>query len=158
RTGSGMNRPTLGIGVIGLGHWGPNHVRVFSQCPGARVVLATDPDEKRRRHVAMLYRDVELVDDPRQVLGCPDVDAVVIATPVRTHVDLARAAFLAGKHVLLEKPMCTSSADARELVALAATRRCVLVHGHVFLYNGGIQYVQRGAARGDFGAIQYVQA
>ncbi len=149
---------TLGIGVIGLGHWGPNHVRVFNQCPGARVVIAADPDEGRRRHMSGLYRDVEFVPNASEVIRRSDVDAVVIATPAHTHVEITKSAFLSGKHVLLEKPMCTSFVSARELVSLAAKTGCVLVHGHVFLYNTGIQYVQRRSARGDFGAIQYVQA
>jgi predicted dehydrogenase len=153
-----MKTETLGIAVIGLGHWGPNHVRVFNQCAGARVVAAADPSADRRRHLASLYRDVELVADARQVLERPDVDAVVVATPARTHFDVASAAIKAGKHVLLEKPMCTSLADARALCQLAASRGRILVHGHVFLYNAGIRYVRAGLADGRFGAVQYVHA
>lgn len=153
-----MTAKTIGVGVIGLGHWGPNHVRVFSQCEGARVVIAADPAEDRRRHAARLDRELDLAADADAVLRHPDVDAVVIATPARTHVELARAALRAGRHVLLEKPMCTSSADARELVALAEQAGLALVHGHVFLYNGGIRYVHEAAARGEFGALQYVHA
>jgi predicted dehydrogenase len=87
-----------------------------------------------------------------------DVDAVVIATPARTHFELASAALAAGKHVLLEKPMCTSMSDARGLLDGAHAANRVLMHGHVFVYNSGIRYIRDGLQRGDFGAAQYVHA
>jgi predicted dehydrogenase len=149
---------SIGIGVIGLGHWGPNHVRVFSQSSGARVIAAADPSADRRRHVAMLYRDVELFEDAAEVLLRPDVDAVVIATPARTHHALTKSALQAGKHVLLEKPMCTSVREARQLVEIAAEARRILVHGHVFLYNAGIRYLRDRLQRGDFGDVQYLHS
>ena len=148
----------VGIGVVGLGHWGPNHIRVFGQCAGARVVAAADPSADRRRYLATLYRDVDLVSEAQDVFTRPDVDAVVIATPARTHFELAKAALEARKHVLLEKPMCTSLSDARELQALAARAGRALVLGHVFLYNAGIQYLRDGLATGKFGAVQYLHA
>ena len=148
----------VGLGVVGLGHWGPNHVRVFSQCAGARVRVAADMSPDRRRHVGQLYRDIELVADATDVFRRPDVDAVVIATPARTHFAVTKAALEAGKHVLLEKPMCTSLSEARELVALAERHDRVLMHGHVFLYNGGIRYLHDGIAKGSFGTVQYAHA
>jgi predicted dehydrogenase len=148
----------VGIGVIGLGHWGPNHVRVFGQTAGARVVVAADPSADRRRHVSNLYRDVELVETAQAVLARDDVDAVVIATPARTHFELASAALEAGKHVLLEKPMCTAIEDARALFELARRTGRALVHGHVFVYNTGVRYIKDGLRRGDFGVPQYVHA
>src|SRR6266852_4657390 len=153
-----MESTGIGIGVIGLGHWGPNHVRVFGQCAGARVIVAADPSADRRRHASQLYREVALVADAREVLDRADVGAVVIATPARTHFGITKAALEAGKHVLLEKPMCTSLVEARELVSLAATMGRVLMHGHVFLYNDGIRYLRDGIAKGSFGSMQYLHA
>jgi predicted dehydrogenase len=152
-----MTQP-IGIGVVGLGHWGPNHVRVFGQHTASRVVIAADPSEARRQHLGRLYRDVELSADAADVIAHPGVDAIVVATPARTHAALAGAALRAGKHVLLEKPMCTSLDDARALVALAEATGRILVNGHVFLYNSGVRYLQRGIASGEFGAVQYVNA
>jgi predicted dehydrogenase len=149
---------SLGIGVIGLGHWGPNHLRVFSQSSGARVIAAADPSADRRRHVATLYRDVELFEDAADVLRRADIDAVVIATPARTHYALTKAALQAGKHVLLEKPMCTSVLEARELLTMASAEQRILVHGHVFLYNAGIRYLRDGLRCGDFGDVQYLHS
>ena len=146
------------IGVVGLGHWGPNHVRVFGQTPDARVLIAADPSVERRRHVGNLYRDVQLVEQASAVFDHPDVDAVVIATPARTHFQLAKAALDAGKHVLLEKPMCTSLADACALAGAADAAGRVLMHGHVFVYNAGIRYLADRLRRGEFGVPQYLHA
>ena len=153
-----MTSPMLRIGVIGLGHWGPNHLRAFEQCPGASVVAAADSSPDRRRHIAGLYHHIELGADASDVIARPDVDAVVIATPARTHFELAKAALQSGKHLLLEKPMCTSLSEAHELVALAGRTGRVMVHGHVFLYNAGIRYVRDGLRDGRFGAVQYLHA
>ena len=153
-----MDSTTVGIGVIGLGHWGPNHLRVFSQAAGARVRAAADLSPDRRRHVSQLYRDVEIVAEAGEVFGRTDVDAVVIATPARSHFAVTKAALEAGKHVLLEKPMCTSLTEARELVSLAQRAGRVLMHGHVFLYNGGIRYMHDAIAKGSVGSVQYVHA
>lgn len=152
------NAKPVGIGVVGLGHWGPNHVRVFGQTAGARVVVAADPSADRRRHVSNLYRDVELVASADDVFTRADVDAVVIATPARTHFELARAALESGKHVLLEKPMCTSLVEAQALFDVARATDRVLIHGHVFVYNTGVRYIKEGLQRGEFGVPQYVHA
>lgn len=153
-----MSRGVIRIGVIGLGHWGPNHVRVLNQCEGARVVVGADPDEERRAHVGKLYRNTKITDSAEAVFARPDVDAVVIATPARTHYALAKAAVQAGKHVLLEKPMCADVAEAEELLDLVRRAGTVMMHGHVLVYNRGIQYVRDSAVRGDFGSIQYLHA
>jgi predicted dehydrogenase len=152
------NAKPVGIGVVGLGHWGPNHVRVFGQTAGARVVVAADPSADRRRHVSNLYRDVELVASADDVFTRADVDAVVIATPARTHFELARTALESGKHVLLEKPMCTSLVEAQALFDVARATDRVLIHGHVFVYNTGVRYIKEGLQRGEFGVPQYVHA
>ena len=149
---------TIGMGVIGLGHWGPNHLRIFSQCAGVRMVAAADLSADRRRHVGQLYPDVEMVADAKDVFSRADVDAVVIATPATTHFAITKMALEAGKHVLLEKPMCTTLADARALAAVADHCKRILVHGHVFVYNTGIRYLHDGLAKGSFGDIQYLHA
>src|SRR5262249_644986 len=99
--GEGMAGP-IRVAVVGCGHWGPNHVRAFSTLgsAGARMLVAADRDEERRRHVADLYPSVRLEAEAEAVLEDPEVDAVVIATPVPTHYPFARKALAAGKHVL----------------------------------------------------------
>ncbi|MBI4353101.1 MAG: Gfo/Idh/MocA family oxidoreductase [Candidatus Omnitrophica bacterium] len=153
-----MKDGIVGIGVVGLGHWGPNHVRVFSQCDGAKVVIAADPSEARRKHIAKLYPQVRAAGSAQEVFSDKEVDAVVIAAPTKTHYALAKAALAAGKHLLLEKPFCSRLKEAQELLRLAGKKKKVLMHGHVFVYNRGIQYVKEGMRRGDFGKIQYLHA
>ncbi len=152
------SRKPLGIGVIGLGHWGPNHVRTFSQMEGARVVMCADLAENRRAHITRLYRDLVVVPDADQVFANAEVDAVVIATPTHTHFDLSKRAMQAGKHVLLEKPMCTSMEEASTLAELSVKLAVTLMHGHVFVYNRAVQYLRERAVRGDFGDLQYLDA
>jgi predicted dehydrogenase len=153
-----VNSKPLGIGVIGLGHWGPNHVRTFSQMDGARVVMCADLAENRRFHISRLYRDLSVVPDADQVFANAEVDAVVIATPTHTHFGLAKRAMQAGKHVLLEKPMCTSMEEASTLAELSVKLGLTLMHGHVFVYNRAVQYLRARAVRGDFGNLQYLDA
>ena len=146
------------IGVIGLGHWGPNHVRVFGQCKNAQLVSAADPSEERRRYAGSLFHDLEILSDPMKMLRSKGLDAVVIATPTTTHLELARAAMESGKHVLLEKPMCMTVAEAQDLAEVQAKTRKILMIGHVFLYNRGIAYIKEEIQRGSFGRLQYLDA
>lgn len=125
---------------------------------GARVIMCADLSESRRAHIARLYRDLVLVRDADQVFGNTEVDAVVIATPTHTHFDLAKRAMQAGKHVLLEKPMCASLEEACILAELSGKLGVTLMHGHVFVYNRAVQYLRERTVRGDFGDLQYVDA
>src|SRR5579863_2398699 len=103
------------IAVIGCGHWGPNHVRTFDSFTDCSVT-AVDLDESCRSQIGRDFPQVSVESDSQRVLEDSTVDAVVIATPTGTHYRLVRDALLAGKHVLCEKPLCTSSREARELV------------------------------------------
>lgn len=152
-----MKRP-IGIGVIGLGHWGPNHVRVFNECQHAKVVACSDPEESRRSYIRRLYPNVAVIDTTDQIFERDDVDAVVIATPAHTHYKLAKAALKAHKHILIEKPVCNSVKEVEELAVMSRKTGLVMMQGHVFLYNRGIQFIKKGLDRGDFGNIQYFHA
>src|SRR6266851_4466691 len=136
----------IGIGVIGAGYWGPKHVRNFSELPGARATMVSDLDERRIRAITN-YQDL---------LTSQDVDAVVIVTPVSTHARLAREALLAGKHVLVEKPLAATSKDAEDLMHLADEQGLVLMVGHTFLYNPAVRALLELVQGGDLGEILYV--
>ncbi len=107
---------SIRIGVVGCGYWGPNHIRVFSTLGrlGAKMAAAADRSEERRAHVADLYPWLRIETEAEAVLRDPDLDAVVIATPVHTHYPFARMALEAGKHVLVEKPFVTEVEQAQE--------------------------------------------
>jgi predicted dehydrogenase len=148
----------LRIGVIGCGHWGPNHIRVFSQLNDSVVVAAADPDPKRRAAVAAQFPGVEVVEDFRAVIARDDVDAVVVCVPTSKHDEVARAALEAGKHVLCEKPLAGTAAQAQALSDLAAARGLILMTGHVFLFNPGILKLREIIAAGGAGRIHYLRA
>ncbi len=148
----------INVGVIGLGHWGPNHVRVFNGCEGAKVIACADLSEARREHIHKIYPDIHVTASATPIFANKTIDAVVVATPTSTHFEFARAAIETGKHVLLEKPMCGSLKEASQLVELARKAGVVLMPGHVFLYNRGIQFIKDGAIRGDFGRLEYLDA
>jgi len=148
------------IGVVGCGYWGPNHIRNFStlKSQGARMLVAADRDEGRRKHVGELYPWVRLEQEAAAVIEDPGVDAVVIATPVETHYPLARAALAKGKHVLVEKPFVTDPGQADELVALARERRLVLMVGHTFEYTAAVNRMREIVAAGEIGEVLYVRS
>jgi predicted dehydrogenase len=149
---------TISIGVIGCGHWGPNHIRNFHTLPGVRVAWAVDPNPARRRHVAALYERVRVTASPDDVLTDRSVAAVVVATPTATHHQIALSAIRAGKHVLCEKPLAIRSSECDELVAAAADRGVVLMAGHVFIFNAGILKLKELLAFNDLGRVYYASA
>ena len=155
---SERGRPSHSIAVLGCGHWGPNHVRVFGALPGVSVDWAVDPDAARRRQMAGLHRGLRVTDRLEDVLGDPAVDGVVVATPAATHRELALAAIRAGKHVLCEKPLALTAADCAELVAAAARARVALMVGHVFVFNHGILKVKDLLDARDLGRVLYATA
>ncbi|HMO49565.1 MAG TPA: Gfo/Idh/MocA family oxidoreductase [Kiritimatiellia bacterium] len=145
------------LAVIGLGRWGPNHVRNFNSLPGAEVVVGVDLDEACRKRIAGTY-GIEAVSDYREVLARPDVDAVVVCTPTATHIDVVEAALLAGKHVLCEKPLTHQAADAWKLVRLAEEKKRLLMTGHIFLFNPGIEYLADAVKKATAGPVYYIKA
>lgn len=148
----------IGIGLIGFGHWGPNHARIFNQLPDCRVELIADRDSRRLEVAATQFEHADRTADFDAVLGDPRIDAVVVATPTRTHYSLVKAALLADKDVLVEKPISYSADEARELIELANTRHRVLMCGHIFLYNAGIRKLRQYIQEGIFGRIFYMAA
>jgi predicted dehydrogenase len=145
------------INCVGVGHWGPNLVRIFATHPESRVGTVCDLSEER---LALVQRNIpwalHWTRDPEATVTDPDAQAVVIATPVYTHYALAKAALEAGKHVLVEKPLCRSAAECEELVDLARRQGKVLAVGHVFLFNNAIRGVRNLIRAGDLGRIQYL--
>jgi predicted dehydrogenase len=146
------------IGVIGCGHWGPNHIRVFSSLSGSRVVAVADHDSNRLNSMAVVYPQIRLMNDYQELLKQDPLDAVVVATPTRTHYKIAREAIECGKHVLVEKPLCQTVAEGEQLVRLASQRGVVLMVGQVFLFHNGILKLKELLEFGDLGKIYYIGA
>ncbi len=153
-----MTRPELiRIGVIGCGYWGPKQIRVFSEIANSSVAIVSDLREERLNHVRERYPGTKTTKDYRD-LWSTDVDAVVIATPVSTHYSLAKEALLAGKHVLVEKPISFTSAEGEELVELAERHNRTLMVGHTFEYNPAVEYLRDYIASGKLGKLYYISA
>ena len=148
----------INVGVIGYGHWGPNHVRTFNSLPDSQVVAVADLDEGRLKSVREAYPTVRCEQDYRRLLSNPDIDALVVATPVGTHYKITRESILANKHVLCEKPLCKSSEQAQELLELAQAKDRLLMVGHVFLFNPGIVKLKEIIDTGEMGSLQYLSA
>ena len=143
------------IGVIGYGYWGPNLVRNFAECPGARVVMVADRRDERLAEVRRRYPGVDVTTDPLALIGHEAVDAVVVATPVSTHFNLALAALGAGKHVLVEKPLAASSEQATRLIDEAAARGLVLMVDHTFVYTPAVRKIRELIQGGELGDVYY---
>jgi predicted dehydrogenase len=147
----------LRFGVIGWGYWGPKIARNLDGLPHATVTMVADMDPLRLATVPKSQPLVQLTTEVEQVLRS-DVDGVIIATPVRTHYRLAKEALLHGKHVLVEKPLTASIAEAEELIALANERERVLMVGHTFEYNPAVNELRKLIQSGDLGRIYCIEA
>ena len=146
------------IGVIGCGHWGPNHIRVFSQLDDRAVVAVADPDEERLDTVSERFPHLRAYTDYRRMLTDSDLNAVVIAAPTSLHGRMAKDALEMNKHVLCEKPLCLDPADGQELVALATRKHLVFMVGHVFLFNPGIAKIKELIDAEEIGEVRYLSA
>jgi predicted dehydrogenase len=146
------------LALIGCGHWGPNHLRTFSALVPGGMRLVVDADPRRLQRVRQSHPTVSCETHPAAALDDPAIDAVVVATPLSTHYQLVRDALLAEKHVLCEKPLCETSKEAEELVALATANRRVLMVGHVFLFNPAIEKLRELINAGELGRLYYLSA
>lgn len=145
----------IGFGIVGYGYWGPNLVRNIAQAPGARVVAVSDVRSDRLGVVQKQYPGIMTSTDCREVIHNPAVDAVVIATPVTTHFELAEMALRANKHVLVEKPLAATSPQCLDLIEEAIKRNLVLMVDHTFVYTGAVRKSQELVANRDLGDIYY---
>src|SRR6266542_3262834 len=137
------------VGVIGLGYWGPNLVRNFNASSDSKVVVCCDLQPDRCRRLAVQYPNFKYSQKIRDVIDDPDVNAIVIATPVNTHHALAKEALLAKKHVLVTKPITDNLVQAQELVDLADKMKVVLQVDHTFIYHPAVEKLKDIVARGE---------
>jgi len=146
------------IGVIGYGYWGPNLVRNFMEAPGSTVLAVCDLREERLALLHNRYPSIATVTDCASLFQNPEIDAIVIATPVSSHFDLAMKALQAGKHVLVEKPLAANSEQGQRLIDEAARRRKVLMVDHTFVYTGAVRKIRELITANALGDIYYYDA
>jgi predicted dehydrogenase len=146
--------PGLGIGIIGCGYWGPQLVRNMHDIAQVDRLAVADIRSECLAGIARRYPSVRLFTDHRELLAA-GLDAIVVASPIHTHYALVREALLAGKHVLVEKPMATNVREAAELVELADRLRLVIMAGHTFLYHPVVRELRRRIHAGELGRIRH---
>jgi len=147
----------LRFGVIGWGYWGPKLARNLDSLSHAAVTMVADADAHRLTKLKVnqpWIRATTLNED----IFRSDVDAIVIATPVITHFQLAREALLHGKHVLVEKPLTANVTEAEELIALAQEQQRILMVGHTFEYNPAVNELRKLVQSGELGKIYCIEA
>jgi predicted dehydrogenase len=146
----------LGVGLIGCGQWGLNYLRVLNELEGAHVVAACDVVPERLLRARQAAPGLRVVAEADQIIGDPEIEAVVVATQATRHFEAVRAVLAAGKHCLVEKPLTTEPGQARELRDLAAAQDRVLMVGHIFRYNPAINFVQQLLQSGVIGELEYL--
>jgi len=145
----------IGIGVIGYGYWGPNVVRNFQSVEGSRVVAVCDKSEASLRRAQQVFPSVRLTSSVEDVLASKDVDAIAIVTPVWTHYELAKMALLSGRHVFVEKPFTSTSAEAQELIGIAQQKHLQIMVDHTFLFTAAVRKIRELIDEGTLGKLYY---
>jgi predicted dehydrogenase len=143
------------VGVIGFGYWGPNVVRNFQGMHDCQVVAICDADPTACQRASSAYPGLEVAKDSSQVLESTRVDAVAVITPVWTHFELAKKALEHGKHVFVEKPFTSTSAQAEELIELAEKKRLKIMVDHTFIYTGAVRKIRQLIDEDVMGRLYY---
>ncbi|MET7246940.1 Gfo/Idh/MocA family oxidoreductase [Methylobacterium sp. EM32] len=145
----------IGIGVIGYGYFGPNIARCVAEANGTVLKAIADPSPAAQGRAATRHPGVTIDGSWQRMLADPEIDAIAIATPTKLHYEIALAALMAGKHVLVEKPITPTSREAARLVAEAAKRRLTLMVDHTFVYTGAVQKIRELIDTGVTGDLFY---
>jgi predicted dehydrogenase len=150
-----LQSQAVGVAVIGYGYWGPNLVRNFANTEGARLIAISDLDPKKLMAGTRLLPGITGTTDFRELLRDSRIDAIAIATPVRTHYEIALAALKAGKHVLIEKPLAQTSEQVEHLIGEAERRNLILMVDHTFVYTPAVQKIRQLILDDVLGEIYY---
>jgi predicted dehydrogenase len=145
----------INVGVIGCGYWGPNLLRNFAENEAAELRWICDADQIRLAAMARRYPAAQTTTDYQKLLAAPQLDAVAVATPVASHFQIAKESLLAGKHVLVEKPLTATAREAEELIDLAARNQRTLMVDHTFVYTGAVRKMKEIVAGGELGDLLY---
>jgi predicted dehydrogenase len=143
------------FGVIGYGYWGPNVVRNLDRLDGASVVAVCDKDASARNKVKKVHPHVRVTDDAGELMASTEIDAIAVVTPVWTHYELAKAALENGKHIFVEKPFASNTAQAEELIELAERKNLKIMVDHTFLFTGAVQKISQLLGEGTLGKLYY---
>jgi predicted dehydrogenase len=145
----------MNFGVIGYGYWGPNVARNVANLEGSRLISIADAGCGARQRAQKAFPGINILSSSAELIASPNIDAIAVVTPVWTHFELAKAALQNGKHVFIEKPMTATSAQAEELIELAAHKNLRIMVDHTFLFTGAVQKIQQLVRDGTLGPIFY---
>ena len=143
------------VGVIGFGYWGPNIIRNFSAADGAKVVAIADKKTEALDKVKKIYPDIICTTNADEIIKSPDIDCVAVVTPVSSHYPLSIKVLEEGKHLFVEKPFTTSSAQAQELINLAEQKNKLIMVDHTFLFTGAVRKMKEIIDEQTLGTIYY---
>lgn len=146
----------INIAVIGCGYWGPNLIRNFNVNSNCKMRMCCDLNTNRLTRMKNLYHEIDITTDYEQILSSDEIDAVAIATPVRTHAEIAANCLKANKHILVEKPVTTSVEECKALISLAKERNKILMVGHTFEYTASVNKIREIIESGELGEILYI--
>lgn len=151
-----MLNKKINIAQFGMGYWGPNLLRNLMDSPRFEVEKVVDVSSDRRSFVGSLYPSIKVTNDVQDVFSDPGVDAIVIATPVKSHYDLSIRALESGKHILVEKPIATTVEEVDKIGSEARKNHLTAMAGHTFLYNPAVRAVKEILDSGELGEIRYI--
>lgn len=146
------------IGIIGCGYWGQNYVRVFRDILNSENVKICDTSKEKLKKILHQYPHVDTFTDYNELLKNKEISGVVVSTPTVDHYSIARKALINGKHVLVEKPLTTDVASAKELIGVARSKKKILMVGHTFIYNSAVRKMKEYINRGEIGRIYYLHS
>jgi len=146
----------INVAQIGVGYWGPNLLRNLIENPRCKIKTVVELSQDRRSYVKNLYPKVNVSDNLNDVLLDSSIKAVVISTPVHTHFDLSMKCLSAGKNILVEKPMATSSQEVEAIKLLANKTNLIAMVGHTFLFNSSVRYIKKIIDNGEIGDLRYI--
>jgi len=147
---------TVRVGLVGLGYWGPNIARNLQGLEGCELRWLCDSNAEALARWSARYPGVRTSEDPEQLLADPDLDAVVVATPLRSHAELARRVLEAGKHCFVEKPLARTVAEGQAVVELAERQGLALMVGHLLLYHPAVERLKELIGSGELGDLYYL--
>jgi predicted dehydrogenase len=145
----------VNFGVIGYGYWGPNVVRNLTNLEGSQVLTIAELSAPARQRAQKAYPGIDVTSDAREVILSPKIDTVAVITPVWTHYELARAALENGKHVFVEKPFTSNTAQGEELINLAERKNLKIMVDHTFLFTGAVKKIGQLLDEGILGKLYY---
>ena len=144
------------IAVVGAGAWGKNHIRVFSELPNVRLKYVCDQDPSKLLSLQKTYPQTRMTEDLKPILQDPEVKGVVVASSAISHYSLSKEIMLAGKDVLVEKPMSLSTRDAEEMLKIAEMRKRILMVGHLLIYHPVVDRLKEMVTSGELGKLYYI--